>query len=60
MVFPYLKGFLLIKCGFFYLALWIYCVFSIYGYYIGRSIQVLNKWYQSQVKIIVIVQARIA
>ena len=47
MVFPYLKGLEIIKCGFFYLALWIYCVFSICGYYIGRSIQVLNKWYQS-------------
>ena len=47
MVFPYLKGLVIIKCGFFYLALWIYCVFSICGYYIGRSIQVLNKWYQS-------------
>jgi hypothetical protein len=42
MVFPYLKGLVIIKCGFFYLALWIYCVFSICGYYIGRSIQVLN------------------
>jgi hypothetical protein len=47
MVLPYLKGLVIIKCGFFYLALWIYCVFSICGYYIGRSIQVLNKWYQS-------------
>jgi hypothetical protein len=47
MVLPYLKGFDIIKCGFFYIALWIYCVFSICGYYIGRSIQVLNKWYQS-------------
>jgi hypothetical protein len=43
MVLPYLKGFLLIKCGFLYLVLWIYCVFSICGDYIGISIQVLNK-----------------
>jgi hypothetical protein len=43
MVLPYLKGLVIIKCGFFYLALWIYCVFSICGDYIGRSIQVLNK-----------------
>jgi hypothetical protein len=43
MVLPYLKGLIIIKCGFFYLALWIYCVFSICGDYIGRSIQVLNK-----------------
>jgi hypothetical protein len=42
MVLPYLKGLVIIKCGFFYLALWIYCVFSICGDYIGRSIQVLN------------------
>jgi hypothetical protein len=41
MVFPYLKGLVIIKCGFFYLALWIYCVFSICGDYICRSIQVL-------------------
>jgi hypothetical protein len=47
MVFPYLKGLVIIKCGFFYFALWIYCVFNICGDYIGRSIQVLNKWYQS-------------
>ena len=36
-----------IKCGFFYLTLWIYCVFSICGDYICISIQVLNNWYQS-------------
>jgi hypothetical protein len=42
MVFLYLKGLVIIKCGFFYLALWIYCVFSICGDYICRSIQVLN------------------
>jgi hypothetical protein len=42
MVFPYLKGLVIIKCGFFYLALWIYCVFSICGDYICTSIQVLN------------------
>jgi hypothetical protein len=42
MVLPYLKGLIIILCGFFYLALWIYCVFSICGYYIGRYIQVLN------------------
>jgi hypothetical protein len=47
MVLPYLKGLVIIKCGFFYIALWIYCVFSICGDYICRSIQVLNKWYQS-------------
>jgi hypothetical protein len=42
MVLPYLKGLVIIKCGFFYLALWIYCVFSIFGDYICRSIQVLK------------------
>ena len=31
-------------CGFFYIALWIYCVFSICGDYICRSIQVLNSF----------------
>jgi hypothetical protein len=31
---------------FFYIV-WIYCVFSICGDYICRSIQVLNNWYQS-------------
>jgi hypothetical protein len=35
MVLPYLKGLIIIKCGFFYLALWIYCVFSICGDYIN-------------------------
>jgi hypothetical protein len=34
MVLPYLKGLVIILCGFFYLALWIYCVFSICGDYI--------------------------
>jgi hypothetical protein len=43
MVLPYLKGLEIIKCGFFYLALWIYCVFNICGDYICRSIQVLNR-----------------
>jgi hypothetical protein len=33
MVLPYLKGLVIIKCGFFYIALWIYCVFSICGDY---------------------------
>jgi hypothetical protein len=47
MVLPYLKGLVIIKCGFFYIALWIYCVFNICGDYICISIQVLNKWYQS-------------
>jgi hypothetical protein len=47
MVLPYLKGFEIIKCGFFYISLWIYCVFSICGDYICRSIQVRNNWYQS-------------
>ena len=42
MVVSYLKGLVIIKCGFFYIALWIYCVFSICGDYICRSIQVLN------------------
>jgi hypothetical protein len=42
MVFPYLKGLVIILCGFFYIALWIYCVFSICGDYIGISIQDLN------------------
>ena len=32
---------------FFYITLWIYCVFSICGDYIGISIHDLNKWYQS-------------
>jgi hypothetical protein len=47
MVLPYLKGLVIIKCGFFYLALWMYCVFSICGDYIFRYIQVLNNWYHS-------------
>jgi hypothetical protein len=47
MVLPYLKGLIIIECGFFYLTLWIYCVFSTCGYYIDISIQVLNNWYQS-------------
>jgi hypothetical protein len=47
MVLPYLKGLVIIKCGFFYLALWIYCVFSICGDYILDLVLVLNKWYQS-------------
>jgi hypothetical protein len=34
MVLPYLKGLVIILCGFFYIALWIYCVFSICGDYI--------------------------
>jgi hypothetical protein len=42
MVLPYLKGLVIIKCGFFYLALWIYCVFSICGDYICRSIWFLT------------------
>jgi hypothetical protein len=42
MVLPYLKGLVIIKCGFFYLALWIYCVFSICGDYICRSIPILD------------------
>jgi hypothetical protein len=46
MVLPYLKGLIIIKCGFFYLALWIYCVFSICGDYI-LDLLVLNNWYQS-------------
>ena len=32
------QGFDIIKCGFFYLALWIYFVFSICGDYICRSV----------------------
>jgi hypothetical protein len=47
MVLPYLKGLVIIKCGFFYIALWIYCVFSICGDYISDLVLVLNKWYQS-------------
>jgi hypothetical protein len=35
MVLPYLKGLVIILCGFFYIALWIYCVFSICGDYIS-------------------------
>jgi hypothetical protein len=42
MVLPYLKGLVIIKCGFFYLDFSIYLVFSICGDYICRSIQVLN------------------
>jgi hypothetical protein len=47
MEFPYLKDLIIIKCGFSYIALWIYCVFSICGDYICRSIQFLNNSYQS-------------
>jgi hypothetical protein len=47
MVLPYLKGLVIIKCGFFYIALWIYFVFSIFSDYICISILVINKWYQS-------------
>jgi hypothetical protein len=54
MVLPYLKGLVIIKCGFFYLALWIYCVFSICGDYMADLVLVII------VKNIVIVQARIA
>jgi hypothetical protein len=39
---PTSRVLVIIKCGFFYLALWIYCVFSICGDYICRSILVLN------------------
>jgi hypothetical protein len=46
MVLPYLKGLVIILCGLFYIALWIYCVFSNCGDYICRSILVLNNWYQ--------------
>ena len=46
MVLSYLKGLVIIKCGFFYLALWNYYVFSICGDYICRSILILNNWYQ--------------
>ena len=42
--FPTSRVLVVIKCGFFYFALWIYCVFSICGDYIGRSIQVLNSF----------------
>jgi hypothetical protein len=42
MVLPYLKGLIIIKCGFFYIALWIYCVFSICGDYIGSDIWFLT------------------
>jgi hypothetical protein len=47
MVFPYLKGLVIIKCDLLYLSLWIYCVFSIFCDYICISIQVPKKWYQS-------------
>ena len=47
MVLPYLKGFGNNKVVVFYISLWIYCVFNICGDYICRSIQFLNKWYQS-------------
>jgi hypothetical protein len=40
---PTSRVLVIIKCGFFYLVLWIYCVFSICGDYICRSILVLNK-----------------
>jgi hypothetical protein len=46
MVLPYLKGLIIIKCGFFYIV----CgsiVYSVFVVIIFRSIQVLNKWYQS-------------
>jgi hypothetical protein len=43
MVLPYLKGLVIIKCGSFYLVLWIYCVFSICGDYICIYIQVGNR-----------------
>jgi hypothetical protein len=42
MLFPYLKGLVIIKYGFFYIYFWIYWVFSIFGDYICISIQVLN------------------
>ena len=47
MVLPYLKGLIIIKCGFFYLTLWIYCVFSICGDYICRSVRVsiIKLWF---------------
>jgi hypothetical protein len=51
MVLPYLKGLVIILCGFFYLALWIYCVFSICVDYIFRSgikepevLNIIPKW----------------
>jgi hypothetical protein len=42
MVLPYLKGLVIILCGFFYLALWIYCVFSICGDYISDLFRFLT------------------
>ena len=42
MVLPYPKGLVIIECGFFYLDLWIYCVFSIFGSYINISIGFLT------------------
>jgi hypothetical protein len=47
MVLPYLKGLVIIKCGFFYIALWIYCVFSILVIIFHSGIWYLNNWYQS-------------
>ena len=47
MVFPYLKGFDIIKCNLFYIVLWIYCVFKICGDYICKYTLELNNWYQS-------------
>jgi membrane protein DedA with SNARE-associated domain len=46
MVFPYLKGLVIIKCGLLYLDLWIYFIFNICGDYIFISILFLNDWYQ--------------
>jgi hypothetical protein len=43
MVFLYLNGFRIIKCGFFYLVMWIYCVFSISSDYICRSTKLLKQ-----------------
>jgi hypothetical protein len=46
MVFPYLKGFLIIKMWLFYIVLWIDFVFTIFGDYIFGSTMVPNKLYQ--------------
>ena len=46
MVFPYLKGLVIIKCGLFYIVD-LLCIIGLLLRFIFISIQVLNKWYQS-------------
>jgi hypothetical protein len=48
MVLPYLKGLVIIKCGFFYIALYGSIVYSVFVVIIFADlILVLNNWYQS-------------